>query len=212
MQDWWPEPSPDDAEAPSRRTRHVGLFVRGQARKKRMQRVTAKAKAAAAKPGAKSVSKTTKEQKETKKSAKKLKKAAPVVTVPPTTENYRRNGLGVELVKQQMEQLKHLDDLRNSSNLLFHEESELCRLTLPKCHGMPWKKILENAHPFFKSLLLSRSFIHSFYLILFGFMMLYDVLCFDSIEIPVQHPMKVNQVPILSHHRCPHNPPQILIL
>ena len=152
VQDWWPLP-PQEAASSVTKPRLAGLFVRGCLRKRRERKKLegkagpkAKAKKASAKKAAKKESK-----KESKKGKKGLKKAPKEKTpVAEVLKNYRRQGVGVTLVLQQMEKAFHLDKLKKPDNPLFTEAGE-CRLKISSCSGRPWEEILKLAHPFLKT-------------------------------------------------------------
>ena len=141
MHDWWPKP--ENEGSGNLNVRHIGLFVRGQARKRRMnKRVLAGAKAKA-KAKAKAPSKI-----------KKLKKSKTKKAVADVVKNFRRNGVGIALVQQKMERARILDESKFPENPIFTQDTHQCRLKLPKCQGTQWADILEKAHPFFVASLL----------------------------------------------------------
>lgn len=140
VQDWWPQPEKDSQGLMN--VRHVGLFVRGQARRRRVQRVLRAGAKAKAKAKAKAAAKKTSTKKTLKKS--KTKKA-----IPDVVKNFRRNGIGVTLVQQKMEKARILDETKFVENKVFTEDTHQCRLKLPKCNGKLWADVLAKAHPFF---------------------------------------------------------------
>ena len=145
VQDWWPLP-PQEVASSVTKMKHAGLFARGCLRKRRARKQVvdkagpkAKAKKASAKKAAKKGSK--------KGLKKKPKEKTPVSDV---LKNYRRQGVGVTLVMQQMEKAFHLDKLKKPDNPLFTEADE-CRLKISSCSGRSWQEILKMAHPFLKT-------------------------------------------------------------
>lgn len=142
METWWPDLPADENKVPEKK--HLqGLFVRGQARRRRKGLAKAKAKCkAAAKSKAAGVKKT--------KGKTRLKKAKPSVPVPAIAGNFLRHGVGIRLVKEQMEKAKALDQSKFPHNLVFHVDHDTCRMKFPECHGRRWSDIQGAAHKFFK--------------------------------------------------------------
>ena len=139
-----------DTDAPAQKPRQVGLFLRGQRRRRRAGKASAKAKAKAKAKATESANK-----KKSKK-GKKLKKAKEQVEIDNDPKNYRRNGVGVQLVEQQMQKAKHLDDVKFKTNTIFSESSEECRLKVTVCQGKKWVDVCKAAHPYFKALCLCQ--------------------------------------------------------
>lgn len=115
--EWWPEPE-KSADLPAPKRRHLGLFVRGMVKKRRTNKAQPKAKA---KSKAKAAPKkqATKNKKQHKKFAK-LKKAKRE-PIPNVESNFKKNGVGARLVKQEMERAKHLDKSKFPDFGIHHE-------------------------------------------------------------------------------------------
>ena len=143
--------------SPSRGTikaNHRGLFLKGAARKRRAAAVAKKVTGA----GKQKASKAKKVQKKEKKA--KLKKAKAPAVVADTMKNYRRQGKGILLVKQQMLKAKQLDDNKHPNDLLFDKTSNKCRLKMRVCLDVEWADVLDNAHSFLKSEYLGQLVCH----------------------------------------------------
>eukprot|EP00438_Fugacium_kawagutii_P032581 Skav235943 [mRNA] locus=scaffold4666:46920:49854:- [translate_table: standard] len=149
--EWWPDDGGEGEATPaSGKAIHRGLFLRGQARKRR----TARAKAKAEQAGKKK--QQIKEQKASKKkvakSKIKLKKAKQITPVEEKLSNYRRQGIGVVLVQQQCHKVRQVDQAKFPGNLLFRaDEGQLCRMNVTQCKGIGWPRFLKEVHPFFKA-------------------------------------------------------------
>eukprot|EP00435_Cladocopium_sp_Y103_P025573 s3146_g6.t1 len=150
VEEWWPLPS-QDSNSSVPKPRQVGLFLRGQIRRRAAGRASAKAKAKS-----KSKEKAGKEKK-TKTKGKKLKTAKPEIEIEREAKNFRRNGVGVQLVEQLMRKAKHLDDVKFKSNTIFSESSQECRLKLPICQEKKWEDVCKAAHPYFKAMHVSAT-------------------------------------------------------
>ena len=124
---------------------HSGLFVHKQGRRKKRSFKVAHAKA---KEVTKKAKKSTKKARGKKARLRKAK--APPAPIPEKLENFKRHGVGVELVKQVMERAKSTDDSKFSDRPLFDADGKL-KMKIDQCFGMPWDKIQTCAHPFFKA-------------------------------------------------------------
>lgn len=159
VHDWWPDDDDqgDDGNKKKQKQACAGLFLPGQGRrKKRVPKAKGKAAKAAKE---KEKTRTSKKGKKAKKAAKakgknRLKKAKAVLHVHDVLTNYRRQGVGVVLIGQQMEKAKYMDDTKFSHNLLFTVEDGTCRMKVASCNGVSWETILANAHPYLKAQLL----------------------------------------------------------
>ena len=160
--EWWPEPQKTEG-LPAHKRSHLGLFLRGQARRRR--KATAKAKAKGKTKGkAKGKAKKAnadatgnpdgKKKKKNKKKGKKLKKAKGPKVIPNVETNFKKVGCGPLLIQQEMNRAKHLDQTKFASNLVFTENGDLCRLTIGSCNQRPWKDFLEAAPGYFKCVFL----------------------------------------------------------
>ena len=119
----------------------MGLFLRGQIRRRRaVGKASAKAKAKA-----KAVKAASANTGKKKVRGKKLKKAKAEVEIESDPKNFRRNGVGVQLVEQQMQKAKHLDDVKFKNNTIFSESSEECRLKITICQGKKWVDVCKAA-------------------------------------------------------------------
>jgi hypothetical protein len=156
--EWWPEPQKAEG-LPSHKRSHLGLFLRGQA--KRRRKATAKAKAKGKTKGkAKGKGKKAKadatgnpdgkKKKNQKKKGNKLKKAKGAKVIPNVETNFKKVGCGPLLIQQELERAKHLDQTKFATNLAFTENGDLCRLTIESCNQRPWKDFLEAAPGYFK--------------------------------------------------------------
>lgn len=151
MQDWWPKLDEGDTAKPTAAKRYAGLFVRGQQKRRRKNALLAAKVKAAAKAKAK------KEKAKNKKKTVTLKKTKVPEHIPEVLGNYRRQGAGIALVRQQMAKAKQLDDTKFAPNLLFSMEGNLCRMTVDKCKDVPWDAVLAAGHDYFKATYLESS-------------------------------------------------------
>jgi ATP-dependent 26S proteasome regulatory subunit len=136
----------------AKKPHHQGLFLRGQIRKRRAARAKAKAKQAQNKKEKLKQSKQSKSKKKNKKKEqkKKLHKQKTQQTVEESVKNYRRQGIGVLLVQQQMDRARRLDNAKFPGNLIFSNENDICRLKIENCKDVSWSKVREAAHPYLK--------------------------------------------------------------
>lgn len=154
VHEWWPQLE-DTIEAtgkapPKKLLR--GLFLRGQARKRKANRAKANGEKA---EEAKKQSK--KKQKNKPKKNPKLKKAKKhQKIIPDKVCNYRRQGIGVILVKQKMQKAREADVAKFPDNPVFSRDLDkpVCKLKIPACQGKLWSQVLEAAHPYFKAVYL----------------------------------------------------------
>ena len=121
-------------------------------RKRRAARAKAKAKQAQDMKQKLKGSKTKKQKKNQKKEQKRklLKKQKAQKIVEESAKNYRRQGVGVLLVQQQMDRARRLDNAKFPGNLIFSNDNDLCRLKIENCKEVPWSKVREAAHPYLK--------------------------------------------------------------
>ena len=129
-------------------------------RKRRAARAKAKAKQAQDMKQKLKGSKTKKQKKHQKKEQKRklLKKQKAQKIVEESAKNYRRQGVGVLLVQQQMDRARRLDNAKFPGNLIFSSDNDLCRLKIENCKEVPWSKVREAAHPYLKVVFLDCYF------------------------------------------------------
>ena len=93
------------------------------------------------------------------KHAARLKPAKPdkpeIAVLP---ENFKKNGKGGELIRQEMDKLRKADQLHFSDRPLFDAAGH-CRIRADKTEGVPWDHIVASAFTYFKARCLGRVFL-----------------------------------------------------
>lgn len=135
------------AEDSKGKSAHAGLYVTGQGRKRHAKgEPKAKARPKGRPKGKAKPAQPAAPAKKTK--LRRLKKAAQQKKAKVAKMN--RGASGKLCVKDLMEKAKSKDEELFNSRPLFDYESGLCRLKVDQCHGMPWCKIRDAAHLYFK--------------------------------------------------------------
>lgn len=166
--EWWPQ---DDSVSGKVIQRDLFLPRQGKTRKRKAVAADTKnqepghdeAEAANVEKESTDLNKVKKTKKKKKSAKNKEKPAKPMIKLAKIAknsqkkekelemkpENFKKCQSGERLIMREMNRLKELDKAVFKLSSTF-SDSDLCRLKLLKCEGVPWSHIVKNAFPFFK--------------------------------------------------------------